>query len=148
VLRVDAAAFHRDRFARHAESYRPGIRRLIEEGLAIPGVDYVGAQQVRRRFREEMGPVIQPFDALLMPVAPATAPKGLSSTGDPVFCAPWSYAGLPSIALPSGLSNDGLPLSVQLVAGAFAEDGLLAVAQWCEAILNFTAVPTLTPPRG
>jgi amidase len=141
VLRVDAATFHKARYAQHADAYRPGIRRLVEEGLAISGVEYVRAQQARRRFRKEMEPGFQRFDALLMPVAPTTAPEGLDSTGDPVFCAPWSFAGLPSIALPSSVSAAGLPLAVQLIGGAFAEDRLLAVARWCEEILNFAAAP-------
>lgn len=143
VMRVEAAAFHRDRFARHRDAYRPKIRGLIEEGLAIAGVEYVRAQQARRKFREEMGPVLEQHDALLMPVAPAPAPKGLTWTGDPGLCAPWSFSGLPAIALPSGLAQDGLPLAIQLVAGPFAEDRLLPVARWCEATLNFTATPPL-----
>lgn len=143
VMRVEAAAYHRDRFARHRDAYRPKIRGLLEEGLAITGVEYVRAQQARRRFREEMGPILERHDALLMPVAPTPAPKGLTWTGDPGLCAPWSFSGLPAIALPSGLVQDGLPLSIQLVAGAFAEDGLLRVARWCEATLNFTATPSL-----
>lgn len=143
VMRVEAAAYHRDRFARHRDAYRPKIRGLLEEGLAITGVEYVRAQRARRRFREEMGPILERHDALLMPVAPTPAPKGLTWTGDPGLCAPWSFSGLPAIALPSGLVQDGLPLSIQLVAGAFAEDGLLRVARWCEATLNFTATPSL-----
>ncbi len=145
VLRVDAATFHAERFARHADSYRPRIRALIESGLAIPAVEYARAQQARRRFRDEMGPILKRFDALVMPVAPTTAPRGLDSTGDSVLCAPWSFAGLPSIALPSGVSAAGLPLAIQLIAGAFAEDRLLGVARWCETTINFTAGPVLRP---
>ena len=141
VMRVEAATFHRDRFARHRDAYRPKIRGLIEEGLAIPGVEYVRAQQARRTFREEVTPLFGRYDALLMPVAPTTAPKGLTWTGDPGLCAPWSFSGLPAIALPSGLAVDGLPLSIQLVTAPFTEDRLLAVARWCEAILSFTAAP-------
>ena len=141
VMRVEAAAFHRERFARHRDAYRPKIRGLIEEGLVIAGIEYVRAQQARRKFREEMGPLLGQLDALLMPVAPTTAPKGLTWTGDPGLCAPWSFSGLPAIALPSGLAQDGLPLAIQLVAGPFAEDRLLWVARWCEATLSFTAAP-------
>jgi len=140
-MRVEAAAFHRDRFARHRDAYRPKIRGLIEEGLAIPGVEYVRAQQARRTFREEVTPLFGRYDALLMPVAPTTAPKGLTWTGDPGLCAPWSFSGLPAIALPSGLAVDGLPLSIQLVTAPFTEDRLLGAARWCEAILSFTAAP-------
>lgn len=61
------------------------------------------------------------------------------STGDPMLCAPWSFAGLPAISLPSGLARDGLPLAIQLVSEG--EPRLLAVAAWCEAMLGFSGTP-------
>jgi len=143
VMQVEAAAFHSERFATHAAHYRPKIRALIEAGLKLSGVEYAVAQQQRRRFRAEMAPLFDHVDALLMPVAGTPAPKGLESTGDPTFCAPWSFAGLPAISLPSGLSRDGLPLAIQLVSGAFDEARLLAVARWCEPAIGFSAAPTL-----
>ena len=143
VLRVEAAAHHAKTFAAHAASYRPRIRGAVEAGLPVTAVDYVAAQQARHRFQDDVRQIFERFDALLMPVAPAPAPKGLESTGDPVLCAPWSFGGLPSIALPSGISTDGLPLAIQLVAGASAEDRLLDVARWCEARLSFSAQPRL-----
>lgn len=141
VMRAEAATFHAERFGRHADSYRPKIRELIEHGLAMFATDYVRAQQARRRFQEEMSPIFHRFDALLLPVVPAPAPRGLTSTGDPFFCAPWSCGGFPAIALPSGVADDGLPLAIQLVAGANAEDRLLAVARWCEATLPLMPAP-------
>ncbi len=141
VLRVEAAAYHAEQFAAHAAAYRPGIRGLVEAGLSVPAVDYVGAQRTRARFREDMGPIFDRFDALLMPVAPAPAPRGLETTGDPVLCAPWSYGGFPAISLPSGLATGGLPLAIQLITGAHAEARLLDVARWCEARLHFDAAP-------
>jgi len=143
VLRVEAAAYHAKVFAAHAGSYRPRIRGLVEAGLAVTAVDYVAAQQARHRFQDDVRPIFEHFDALVMPVVPAPAPKGLESTGDPVLCAPWSFGGLPSIALPSGISTNGLPLAIQLIAGASAEDRLLDVARWCEAGLGFSAQPGL-----
>lgn len=143
VLRVEAAAYHAPTFAAHAASYRPRIRALVEAGLPVPAVDYVAAQQARARFREVMRPVFERFDALLMPVAPSPAPRGLDSTGDPVLCAPWSFGGFPAIALPSGLSESGLPLAIQLISGAHQEERLLDVARWCEARLGFAAAPPL-----
>jgi len=141
VMQVEAAAFHAERFAAHAAQYRPKIRALIEAGLKLSGVEYAVAQQQRWRFRTEMALLFDHVDALLMPVAGTPAPRGLESTGDPTFCAPWSFAGLPAISLPSGLARDGLPLAIQLVGGAFDEARLLAVARWCEAALGFSAAP-------
>ncbi|MDR7555430.1 MAG: amidase [Armatimonadota bacterium] len=144
VLRVEAAAYHRAQFERHADAYRPKIRRLVEDGLRERGVDYVLAQRVRAQFRQEMAPLFARFDALLLPVAPAPAPpRSEGTTGDPVLCAPWSFCGFPAIALPAGLSRDGLPLGIQLVAGQAAEAHLLDVARWCEARLGVSAAPPL-----
>lgn len=152
VLRAEAAAYHGARFSQHADDYRPRIRALVESGLQIRAADFVRAQQVRRQFRLEVSPLFDRYDALVMPVAPTAAPRGLDSTGDPVLCAPWSFAGLPSIALPGGLSADGLPLAVQLACGAFQEDRLLRVARWCEVVLGFAAAPQMgnlpAPPMG
>jgi Asp-tRNA(Asn)/Glu-tRNA(Gln) amidotransferase A subunit family amidase len=90
-----------------------------------------------------MAPLADRFDALLSPTASGPAPRGLSSTGDAFFCAPWSFAGMPSIALPSGVGPEGLPWSVQLSGGLFAEPRLLSAARWCEAVLGFPAAPAL-----
>ncbi|MDR7520288.1 MAG: amidase [Armatimonadota bacterium] len=141
VLRAEAAAVHETRFMQHTADYQPKIRGLVESGLGVRATEYIRARQVCRRFRVEMTPIFDRVDALLMPVAPTAAPRGLASTGDPTLCAPWSFAGLPAIALPSGVSPDGLPLAIQLAGGAFREEHLLCVARWCESVLGFAAAP-------
>lgn len=141
VVRVEAAAFHRELVARHADEYPPKIKEAIGQGQRVAAVDFLAAQSHRRRFRVEMAPIAARFDALLSPTAPAPAPKGLDSTGDPYFCAPWSFAGMPAIALPSGLDPQGLPLSIQLVGAPWAEARLLAAAAWCERVLGFREAP-------
>ncbi|MFX4446987.1 hypothetical protein ABTA86_19550, partial [Acinetobacter baumannii] len=45
------------------------------------------------------------------------------STGNPVFCAFWTYLGLPAVTLPL-LDVDGMPMGVQIV-GALNDDGRL-----------------------
>jgi aspartyl-tRNA(Asn)/glutamyl-tRNA(Gln) amidotransferase subunit A len=137
VMRVEAAAYHRERFTSHPDAYRPFIHAIVEEGLSIPGFEYARARNLQREFRRDMTKALAGFDAFLMPVAPTAAPRGLSSTGDPVFCVPGSFSGLPAIAVPSGMSRDGLPLSVQLLTGPFSEGKLLATASWCEKKLQF-----------
>jgi len=143
VTRVEAAAAHGALLDHHKAEFPPGIREAIEQGRTISAVDFLAAQETRRVFRDEMAPVADRFDALLSPTASGPAPRGLSSTGDAFFCAPWSFAGMPSIALPSGVGPVGLPWSVQLTGGLFAESRLLSAARWCEAVLGFTAAPAL-----
>jgi aspartyl-tRNA(Asn)/glutamyl-tRNA(Gln) amidotransferase subunit A len=141
VLEAEAAAYHADAFARHAADYAPGIRASITAGLAHAATAYIGANRARLRFRDEVMPILAECDALLAPVAPSTAPPGLGSTGDPALCAPWSWAGVPALSLPSGLDARGLPHAVQLVQSAGADRHLLSVAAWCERVLGFAAEP-------
>ena len=132
VLEVEASAYHEELYRTHAAAYRPRTRALIEGGLARPAVAYARAQRARLAFREEVMPLLAGHDALLSP----TAPEGLA-TGDPWFCAPWSFAGVPACSLPTGVSAAGLPHAVQLVAAAERDAELLAVAAWCERVLDF-----------
>jgi len=144
VLRVEAAAYHHRWFSQHAAAYSPKIRELVESGQTVSAVDYLLAHEHRYQFRRDMHGVFRRCDVLLLPAAPAPAPPlSEGTTGDPVFCAPWSFAGFPAISLPSGLSRTGLPLAIQLVAPMVAEERLLDAARWCEATLEFTAEPSL-----
>jgi Asp-tRNA(Asn)/Glu-tRNA(Gln) amidotransferase A subunit family amidase len=141
VSRAEAAAFHRDLYARHSADYPKHIGEAVKAGHAITAVDYIAAQERRRAFRKDMGAVAARYDALVSPTAAGPAPKGLESTGDPYFCAPWSFAGMPSISLPTGLAPDGLPYAFQLSGAPWCEARLLAAAAWCERIIGFKEAP-------
>ncbi len=143
VLEVEAAAYHEESFARHGSEYGSEIRALVQAGLKRGATEYARANRRRLAFRDEIMPLLAAHDALIMPTAPGPAPEGLGSTGDGSFCAPWSNAGVPAITLPSGLAPSGLPYAIQLVQAAGASTRLLAVAAWCERVLNFTARPSL-----
>jgi len=145
VLEVEAAAYHRDAFARHEKDYGKHIAEMIRIGLGHTAVDYVAANRARLAFRETVMPLLAAHDALLSPTAPATAPEGLAFTGDASLCAPWSSAGVPAVSLPSGVSDRSrLPLAVQLVQAAGADARLLGVAAWCERQLD----PMPAPPHA
>lgn len=140
---ADQEKLYRD----HAAEYRPRTRELVIAGLARSATAYVRAQQARALFRDEMAPILQSAAFLLTPVAPGLAPKGLGSTGDPWFCAPWTSIGVPAIALPTTIDASGLPHALQLVAPHTSDAALLDAAQWCEEVLAFDAVPALAAPE-
>jgi Asp-tRNA(Asn)/Glu-tRNA(Gln) amidotransferase A subunit family amidase len=143
IMHVEAAAVHEELFRRHADLYRPRLRATIETGSLIPGTHYLQAQRIRRQFRQDMAQLFQRVDFLLAPAATGPAPRNLTSTGDPSFNSPSSFSGLPAITIPSGLSAAGLPLAIQFMGPAFAEDRLLAAARWCEATLNVNLKPPI-----
>jgi len=144
IMAVEAAAYHRDHFAKHKDKYRAGIRQMIENGLATDSAEYERALKLRLQQCSDMEPLLHRADALLTPTITGPAPHGLSSTGNPVMQGPWTIMGVPSLSLPSGLSQSGLPLAVQLAGPPKAEARLLAIARWCESVLKVD----LRPPLG
>jgi len=143
VLRAEAAAAHAALYARHAADYPPKIKELIDLGHRVSATQYLAAQAARRAARDDLNPLATRYDALLAPTIGAPAPRGLTATGDPSFCAPFTFAGMPAIALPTGVDGFGLPLSLQLIGPAWGEARLLAAAAWCERAIGFDAAPPL-----
>jgi Asp-tRNA(Asn)/Glu-tRNA(Gln) amidotransferase A subunit family amidase len=119
--------------------YRPLLRAALEVGMCIPAALYLRAQRIRRQARRELEPLLESFDAVLMPAARGVAPD-LTTTGDPSFSAPWSGIGAPQIALPSGVAA-GLPLAIQLIGAPGTETQLLTTADWVETVIGFGDSP-------
>jgi amidase len=144
ILTVETATYHRDAYATKRDLYGARIGALVQEGARVPGVDYVAARQLRPSLVADLEHCLDGFDTLLTPTAPAVAPRNPTvTTGDASFLAPFSFAGLPAISLPTGVNHWGLPFGVQLVGRRWADFDLLAVAAWCEARIAFSARPPL-----
>lgn len=143
IMKVDAATYHKDMFAKRKELYGPNIRGLVEQGLGTPATEFAAALKARGEVKNEMETALQRVDAWLTPGAPGEAPLGLQSTGSSVLQRPWSTTGLPSIGIPTGLSKNGLPLGVQLGSASMTEAKLLGIARWCEEALNVHLRPPL-----
>ena len=143
IMNVECASFHEELFKERRAEYGPVLTGTIETGMVTPAVRYVEAQRLRRRFKDDMSNLAGEVDVLLTPTASAPAPRDLNTTGDMSFQSPWTFVGLPTISIPSGLSSTGLPLGLQLIGRPFDESRLLAVARWCEETLGVE----LTPPE-
>lgn len=130
IMAVEAAAFHGERFRRHPEDYPPRITGLIEEGLACPAVAYHDARNARRAARAAVSALTRSH--VLMTPATTTLPPPADTTGDPAFNSPWSFTGHPTVSLPAGWSEDGLPFCVQLIGAVGRETDLFALAARCE----------------
>lgn len=136
IMWVDCAASHESTFLEKRDLYGPRIREIIEEGLVTPATKYARARQAQVQQRADMEPVMRSVDAVIAPAATGPAPRGLGYTGNPVMQVPWTHLGFPAISLPTGLSQGGLPLGIQLVGAPFGDAELLAVARWCEKALD------------
>lgn len=116
------------------------LRSLIERGREIRAVDYKRALQGSQLVVNNLEDLfIERYDALLTPSAPGSAPKGLGSTGDPVFCTLWTLCGMPAVSLPLLQDAQGLPIGVQLVGRRNFDARLLRTARWLSGRLEAQA---------
>ena len=141
IKQAELFAYHRSLFAAHREEYPPKLKDRLDQGALIPGHQYVEYLRHRILFQREMCEQMAEVDAVFMPIASTTAPRGLSTTGSSVFNRPWTLSGFPAMSLPTGLDANGLPFAMQMAAQPYREETLLDVAAWCEKILAFTASP-------
>lgn len=138
LMAAEAAAVHATRFARYDNLYHAKTAALLTQGEMVPSEIVESARAGRMALRERLQREMATggFDLWIAPAAPGPAPAGLESTGDPILNLPWTYAGLPVVSVPSGRSEAGLPLAVQLVAGWYADEELLAWATGLEKLLR------------
>lgn len=141
IMDAELATAHRSLFKTASSQYPPFVKERIEAGLQTTACDYVTAVRQRIDFQRVLFETIRGLDGVLTPTAPSTAPKGLASTGSPVFCVPWSMSGFPSITLPSGMDRHRLPLGVQIGATPGQEKELMKMAAWIEKRLQFASGP-------
>jgi aspartyl-tRNA(Asn)/glutamyl-tRNA(Gln) amidotransferase subunit A len=131
-------------FQSRGEGFGAEVQRRIMIGTFTLSSGYYDAyygraQLVRAKLRHEIDETFRQFDYLITPTTPEPAfPLG-AKTSDPlsmylsdIFTAPANLAGIPAIAVPSGFSREGLPLSLQIMAPHFAESALFRAAGWFE----------------
>ena len=74
--------------------------------------------------------VFNEVHAILTPATSGEAPRGLDSTGSPVFCSLWTLCGLPAVTVPLMEGAHGMPIGVQLVGPRGDDARLLQCAHW------------------
>lgn len=128
----EAADAHREFYPNKSKDYGPWFREWLEKGLNFSAKDYVRAQEARHACNGEFKKTISKVDLVLCPSTPRAAysyteqeaygpiPKN-RDPWDSRFTVPMDFAGLPTIALPCGLNEKGLPLSLQLVGHRLSE---------------------------
>lgn len=106
---------------------------------------YKRATRARALLRRDFDEAFARVDVIACPTAPGPAFRLGEKVDDPlsmylsdIFTTPASLAGLPAISIPSGLSKDGLPLGLQLMAAPWQEETLFAVSAAYERETRFT----------
>ncbi|ARQ01777.1 Asp-tRNA(Asn)/Glu-tRNA(Gln) amidotransferase subunit GatA [Pseudorhodoplanes sinuspersici] len=132
--------------ATRAAGFGDEVRRRVMIGTYVLSAGYydayyLRAQKVRTLIKRDFEDVFSAgVDAILTPATPSAAfGVGEKSGADPiemylndVFTVTVNMAGLPGIAVPAGLSEDGLPLGLQLIGRPFDEETLFSLGEVIE----------------
>lgn len=102
---------------------------------------YGKALAARARLRASMADLFSRYDVLISPTSPTTAFRLGEKASDPlsmylsdVGTIAANLAGIPALSVPCGLSNEGLPIGLQIMAGWQQERTLLGVANKFEQL--------------
>ena len=158
---VEAAVAHAATYPARRADYGPDLAQLIELGRQAHPDEIALGNELRQEFTGSLSAVLETVDCLLMPTLPFPIPtlaQMAASAGDAAavdyllrFTAPFDFSGHPTLTLPSGSDQRGLPLSMQLVAPHLREDTLVRVGHAFQAVTDWhrmapralSPVPTL-----
>jgi aspartyl-tRNA(Asn)/glutamyl-tRNA(Gln) amidotransferase subunit A len=136
-----------------AEGFGPEVRRRILIGTYVLSAGYYDAyytraQKIRALILRDFEQAFEKCDVLLTPATPGPAFALGAKSNDPVsmylndvFTVTVNLAGLPGLAVPAGLTADGLPLGLQIIGKAFDEATVLCAGRSIEQAAGFTAKP-------
>ena len=125
------------------------VRRRIMIGTHVLSAGYydayyVKAMKLRTLILKDFQQAFKSVDIILTPTAPSAAFAASEKMDNPiqmymndVFTVPASLAGLPAMSIPAGLSNEGLPLGLHLIAKPFDEETLFRFGGVMEEAANF-----------
>ena len=128
LVAVEAARVHEEWFRRFRSLYAPQTVDLIKWGQTVSAAETERDLAGRGKLREELTASMDAhgIDLWLSPAALGPAPRGLAATGDPIMNLPWTYAGMPTLGIPAGLSLEKLPMGLQVTGRFGADEDLLA----------------------
>ena len=106
-----------------------GLTAQIEKGHSIPYESYIAALNKMRACRDLIPGLFGDADILLAPAVTGEAPKGLETTGEPLFQEFWTALHTPTITIPTHRGPNGLPVGIQLIARHYEDETLLTAAR-------------------
>jgi aspartyl-tRNA(Asn)/glutamyl-tRNA(Gln) amidotransferase subunit A len=142
IICSEGFAIHEAWLRARPGDYADSTRRRLLPGAFIGAADYVQAQRRRRQLTDSVSALLSTHDAILCassmdPAAPIANQAEVERTYPRQARTPFNVSGHPALCLGIDLHPNGLPLAVQLVAGAFQEARLYRVAWTLEQVSGF-----------
>jgi len=143
LVRAEAAWVHREALAAGGEGFSAPVLAPLQLGLKVSLPEYLESLRVRTLLCASLDAALNDVDALITPTTAVPAPRrgqlevdvesGRVATRDAVLgmTAPFSFAGLPTLALPAGWIGS-MPASLQVVGARDQDASLLALGRWLE----------------
>ena len=125
----EAYAYHKPYITQSPEKYQPGTRAQLQRTANTNAADYAQARRDLDMVRREIKKVFNTVDLVIAPTMKAppallSAPGGGGGNNNVAF----DMYGVPSISIPCGFTNSGLPIGLQISGGHFSELNVLALA--------------------
>jgi aspartyl-tRNA(Asn)/glutamyl-tRNA(Gln) amidotransferase subunit A len=127
----------------------PDVAIVVERALAMPIEVYQRAITGRYAFRERVRQFFERYDVLLSPTLPVAGveagiaiPPGMRDRNIVTWVCytyPFNLTGQPAASIPAGFAASGLPVGLQIVARAYREADLFAVAAALETVRPWVA---------
>ncbi len=155
--RVESTADAEYYLRNHARDYSPSMLSTQIQALTVSGGMYNQSQRIRRLICDGFDEALDRVDVILSPTSPVPALSIDESMSGSVMvdgrkqplqgpdgnfltlCTiPHNVSGLPSLSMNCGFSSGGLPIGMQIAAGAFREDSVLKVAHAYEQASPWT----------
>lgn len=136
-----------------AEGFGDEVKARIMVGTYVLSAGYydayyIKAQKLRRMIYNDFVAAFEQCDAILTPATPSAAFAIGEKANDPVemyledvFTVSANIAGIPGMAVPVAINQDGLPLGLQIFGKHWDEASVFRVAAALETAANFTAKP-------
>jgi len=147
IRAAEAYAYHASHVAKTPELYQPEVLGRIRAGAQVSATAYIEAKRRMEQMRRDVSMAFRNVDLLVTPTVPVPPITIAEPPGEDDLrirnIAPFNLYGLPAISVPCGFTKNGLPIGLQLVAPAWAEEPLLLAA---EAYERATEWHTRRPP--
>ncbi|MEO1100964.1 MAG: amidase [Pseudomonadota bacterium] len=143
VSEVEGAAIHEKRLAADPDGFSPMFRKLLKWGAGRPTADIEAVYDHVAAVRRAAPAAFDDVDFILAPTAPQSAFSfdQDASANQADFTAWANFAALPATAVFTGLSGDGLPLSLQVIGPEGRDVETLSVAAALEAVFGAPPMP-------
>ena len=138
VIRYEAARVMAHEYRVKRDGLSKAMQGVVEGGNKIPYADYRAALDLAAHCRRLIAPVFESHDALLTPAAECEAAPIENPIGDSVFNRLWTILHVPCIAMTTAMSDNKLPVGIQLVGMLNDDEKLLRVSRWVEERVKLT----------